>query len=118
MKCDETIELPVAHAEGKFVAEHSKILDSLEQSGQVVFRYVKADSTDAGGSYPENPNGSLADIAGICDPTGRILGMMPHPERNLFTYHHPRWTRGDAKEEGDGVRIFRNAVEYLKSNLL
>jgi len=117
MKPGEVIEVPVAHAEGKFVAADNKTLEGLKENGQIVFRYVKPDSTAANGSYPENPNGSLEDVAAICDPTGRILGMMPHPERNIFSYHHPRWTRGEAKEEGDGVRIFRNAVEYVQKEL-
>jgi len=80
------------------VAE-SETLDELEEKGQVVFRYVG-----------RNPNGSLNDIAGICDPTGRVLGLMPHPERHLEGFHHPYWTREGLKPEGDGLRVFRNAV--------
>ncbi|TET36010.1 MAG: phosphoribosylformylglycinamidine synthase I [Planctomycetota bacterium] len=118
IKPGEVIEVPVAHAEGKFVTKDRETLENLEENGQVVFRYVMPDSSPANCSYPQNPNGSVDDVAGICDPTGRILGMMPHPERNIFSYHHPRWTRGEAKEEGDGVRIFRNAVQYVKENLL
>ena len=90
--------IPIAHAEGKFVAER-ETLDELEENGQVVFRYLG-----------RNPNGSLNDIAGICDPTGRVLGLMPHPERHLEGFHHPYWTRAGLKPEGDGLRVFRNAV--------
>ena len=77
----EVIYLPIAHAEGKFIPKNKVVLDRLRKNGQVVFRY-----TDPGGKksgYPYNPNGSVDDIAGICDPTGRIFGLMPHPERNI-----------------------------------
>jgi phosphoribosylformylglycinamidine synthase len=68
-------------------------------------------------SYPENPNGSPAAIAGVCDPTGRIFGLMPHPERFVDPWHHPRWTRrtGTVVESGDGLAIFANAVCALES---
>ena len=109
------VYLPVAHAEGRFTAP-ADVLADLESNHQVVFRY--ADS-----AYPNNPNGSDADIAGICDATGRIFGLMPHPERFLTKWNHPRWTRiaeaEDANsEEGDGLAIFKNAVNYVKANRL
>ena len=63
--------------------------------------------------FPDNPNGSVANTAGACDPTGRILGLMPHPERHIDPTHHPRWTRKAPKEVGDGLAVFRNAVEYF-----
>ena len=110
-----SIYLPVAHAEGRFTAP-ADVLTELEANNQVVFRY--ADS-----AYPDNPNGSDADIAGICDATGRIFGLMPHPERFLTKWNHPRWTRrvaarDTASEEGDGLAIFKNAVNYVTANLL
>ena len=110
-----SLYLPVAHAEGRFTAP-ADVLADLEVNNQVVFRY--ADST-----YPNNPNGSDADIAGICDATGRIFGLMPHPERFLTKWNHPRWTRlaktqNTGSEEGDGLAIFKNAVNYVKANLL
>ena len=98
------IYLPVARAEGRFIAS-DPILDQLEANGQIVFRYMPS-------GYPNNPNGSHRNIAGVCDPTGRILGMMPHPERYLIRHNHPRWTRENLPEEGDGLAIFRNAVNY------
>ena len=61
--------------------------------------------------YPANPNGSVADIAGVCDPTGRVLGLMPHPERNLTPWNHPRWTRLPPREEGEGLSFYRRMVE-------
>lgn len=93
----ETYAFPIAHAEGQFVAS-PEMLERLEEAGQVVFR------------YRENPNGSLRDIAGICDETGRVLGLMPHPERHLQPWHHPFWTRQGLAEEPDGLRFFRNMV--------
>ena len=67
--------------------------------------------------YPLNPNGALSAIAGISDETGRLFGMMPHPEAYLYRTNHPRWTREDLPEEGMGLAIFRNAVEYIRKNL-
>ncbi len=103
--------LPVAHAEGRFTAP-SDVLEELESNKQIVFRYAQSE-------YPHNPNGSDADIAGVCDTTGRIFGLMPHPERFLMKWNHPRWTRragptGSSSEEGDGLAIFKNAVNYVK----
>ncbi|HUU91157.1 MAG TPA: phosphoribosylformylglycinamidine synthase subunit PurQ, partial [Phycisphaerae bacterium] len=69
-------------------------------------------NTDAG--YPWNPNGSIGDVAGLCDATGRIFGLMPHPERNVLPWHHPHWTRRGAAAEGDGLRVFRRGVAYFK----
>ncbi len=109
------LTMPVAHAEGKFVPADDRLLRSLDSGNQIVFRYVGPDGGPA--RYPWNPNGSVADVAGICDPTGRIFGLMPHPERHFDPTQHPRWTREGLRPEGDGVAIFRNAVEYVKQNL-
>ena len=116
----EDAYLPVAHAEGKFVAGSPETLARLEANGQVVFRYVGPEGQRA--TYPWNPNGSQNDVAGICDPSGRILGMMPHPERYVRLTQHPRWTRmrgalGERAREPDGLRIFRNAVAYVRAEL-
>ena len=105
------IYLPVAHAEGRFTAS-APVLNQLEANKQVVFRYVSADNTSP--EYPENPNGSSRHIAGICDTTGRIFGMMPHPERFLTRFNHPRWTREALPDDGDGLAIFQNAVDYTR----
>jgi phosphoribosylformylglycinamidine synthase len=107
------IELPVAHGEGKFVAADPGALPALAAAGQVVLRYVDADDRPTQ-SYPANPNGSPGAVAGLCDPTGRIFGLMPHPERHIDPLHHPRWTRLAPRPEGDGLRIFRSAVEALR----
>jgi len=111
----ENTYLPVAHGEGKFVAE-KRVLADLNRKRLVVFRYVGPDGA-VGAGYPANPNGSVEDIAGICDPTGRILGLMPHPERHVDPTQHPRWTREGTRPEGDGVKVFRNAVEFAQQNL-
>ncbi len=112
---DSLLYVPIAHAEGKFVAENEEELDILSESGQIIFKYVDKDGNIA--DYPWNPNGSLGNIAGVCDSTGRILGMMPHPERHVDPVQHPRWTREGLKADGDGIAIFKNAVSYVKEKL-
>lgn len=109
------ITLPVAHAEGKFVPADDSVLHELQRNGQIVFRYVGPNGEPV--TYPWNPNGSVDNVAALCDPTGRILGMMPHPERHFDPTHYPRWTREGLLPEGHGVAIFRNAVEYVRQHL-
>jgi phosphoribosylformylglycinamidine synthase len=101
---------PVAHGEGKFVTRDPSTLGRIEENRQVAFRYVNA----SGGKpvFPENPNGAQNDIAGITDETGRILGLMPHPERHVVGWQHPRWTREGLKKDADGAFLFRNAVKF------
>lgn len=106
----EPIDLPVAHGEGKFLLADPSALETLESAGQVVLRYAD-DQDRPTQTYPANPNGSPGAVAGVCDPTGRIFGLMPHPERFVDSYHHPRWTRRPIDRECDGLRIFRNAVQ-------
>src|SRR6266446_4158373 len=109
----ERMHVPVAHGEGNFICRAPWILEGLQQAGQIVLRYVDAGGRPGG--YPINPNGSQGDVAGICDVSGRVLGLMPHPERHVLPTQHPRWTREGLKPEGDGLRLFRNAVEFFKS---
>jgi phosphoribosylformylglycinamidine synthase len=109
----EKIYLPVRHGEGKFIPQDEAVLKKLHQQNQVVVRYVDKEGKLANGRYPDNPNGAIDDIAGICDVTGRIFGLMPHPEAYLFKTNHPRWTREKVPAEGMGVQIFRNAVQYF-----
>lgn len=123
----DVLYLPVAHGEGKFVAKPEDI-KRLEDGGQIVFRYSHEDGTIAGeDEYPVNPNGSLESIAGICDSTGKVFAMMPHPERFLNASNHPFYTRikDQCRREGkpipklgDGNIIFKNAIEYAKANLI
>ena len=102
----------IEHAEQFLLAEPGG-LSALESSGQTVLRYVD-ESGQPTELYPANPNGSAGAVAGVCDPTGRIFGLMPHPERFVDPLHHPRWTRLGPRSEGEGLRIFRNAVIALR----
>ena len=117
----DEIAMPVAHGEGRFYAPEN-IMRKLQENGQIVLRYSQ-DGTPAKGEFPANPNGSLDDIAGICDPTGRLFGLMPHPERHIAFKQYPHWTaikeqckrKGQPlPEEGPGLRIFRNGTKYFK----
>ncbi len=120
------LELPVRHGEGKFYAGQ-EIIDKLIEKDQVVIQYADTEGNPAQGKWPYNPNGSLYDIAGICDSTGRVFGLMPHPEAYNHYTNHPEWVtrreelarqgKGIEKEEGEGIAIFRNAVEYMRENL-
>lgn len=105
----QSVDCPVAHGEGRFVVADPAVRDRMRSAGQFALRYVNP----AGGpaSYPANPNGSPDDVAGVCDPSGRILGLMPHPERNVESWHHPQWTRGVGERAGEGLAVFVNGVE-------
>lgn len=111
----DSMYLPVRHGEGKFVAKTRQVLLRLKKNNHVVFQYVDKEGNLAG--YPHNPNGSVENIAAICDETGRVFGMMPHPEAFQHRTNHPAWTREELPEEGAGIAIFRNAVEYVREHL-
>jgi phosphoribosylformylglycinamidine synthase len=111
----EIIALPIAHGEGKVMLDSDQTRQSLWDNNQVVYQYV--DESGAFGDYPVNPNGSTDHIAGICDPTGRVFGLMPHPERNIRLRHHPQWTSGNIPKVPDGIHIFKNAVKFAKKHL-
>ena len=111
----QRIYLPIAHGEGKVVTRNDETLQKIISDGHVAFRYVDADGNF--GDFPVNPNGSTDSIAGLTDPTGRVLGLMPHPERFVRRTHHPRWTRLADDIEADGMTIFNNAVKYVRENL-
>jgi phosphoribosylformylglycinamidine (FGAM) synthase-like amidotransferase family enzyme len=114
----EEVYLPVRHGEGKFLAASSSITQQLTRMGLICLQYSNAEYRAATMEYPLNPNGSVEGVAGICDASGRLFGLMPHPEAYLHRTHHPRWTREVLPEEGGGVAFFRNAVEYIRGNLL
>lgn len=117
VKPGEKMRVPLAHGEGKYVPRDAALHRAIVERDQVAFRYLKPDGALADErSYPANPNGSLDGVAGLIDRTGRVLGLMPHPERAMFAVHHPDWTGAPVarEDEGDGARIFRNAVGYLK----
>jgi phosphoribosylformylglycinamidine synthase subunit PurQ / glutaminase len=109
----ELLYLPVRHGEGKFVARDKEIIESLKSNNQIVLTYVEAESRLPTMKYPDNPNGSQLSIAAICDPSGRLFGLMPHPEAFLHKTNHPRWTREQLPDEGMGPRLFKNAYEYI-----
>jgi phosphoribosylformylglycinamidine synthase len=113
---DRRIYLPIAHGEGKIVFENENVLEKLKKDDRIALRYV--DENGNTGSFPINPNGSTDSIAGLCDSTGRVLGLMPHPERFIRFTQHPHWTRLKDKSRADGRTIFDNAVKYVKENLL
>ncbi|MFA6239743.1 MAG: phosphoribosylformylglycinamidine synthase subunit PurQ [Candidatus Hydrogenedentales bacterium] len=116
LKGIDRLELPVRHGEGKFIPRDNDVLKALADSGQVALRYCRLDGAPARGEFPVNPNGAIDDIAGICDPSGRVFGLMPHPEAYVDRTNHPRWTREDLPEEGAGLQVFRNAVEYIRES--
>ncbi len=109
----DIVMFPSAHAEGRVIfpdGREEEWLERLKENGQIVFRYVDPGGRYSG--YPWNPNGSIYNIAGICNPDGNVLGLMPHPERSFHPYTHCSWTRG-RKETGDGELFFRSILEYM-----
>jgi phosphoribosylformylglycinamidine synthase len=112
----ERLYLPVRHGEGKFVPRDDSILQALHANQQIAACYYKPGG--GGTPYPWNPNGSVDSIAAVCDPGGRIFGLMPHPEAYVHRTHHPRWTREALPEEGMGVQVFRNAMTFARTHLL
>ena len=117
----DSLYLPVRHGEGKFVALDDALLERIERERLIALRYADPATGQPTQEFPHNPNGSVAAIAGLCDPTGRVFGLMPHPEAYLFPYNHPHWTRqriaGTLPAEGQGVALFRNAVDFARENL-
>jgi phosphoribosylformylglycinamidine synthase I len=111
----EMIELPVRHGEGNFTPRDDDVLERMEEEGLIVGRYLGKDG-EINPAYPYNPNGSVSDIAMICDPTGLVVGSMPHPEAEIKR-NHPRWTRGRLPKEGRGLEIFRNGVKFVKGEI-
>lgn len=116
----ESLYLPIAHAEGRFVARDAQTLDRLEGEGRLSLRYAAPPGTQVetaeGGNvlpFPFNPNGSQKNVAGVCDATGHVFGLMPHPERHIDAVQHPRWTRSDAECLACGRAIFENAITYF-----
>ncbi len=105
---NEPIYCPVAHGEGRFVPANDGALARLQAQGQIALTYVNADGGPA--DYPANPNGSVADIAGVCNAHGNVLGLMPHPEDHLIAEHHPRWTR--AMRGNSGLSLFECGIRY------
>lgn len=111
--------MPIRHGEGRFYVPDRRLLDRIEAAGGVACRYVDPANGEPTQRFPHNPNGSLHAIAGVCDPTGRLFGLMPHPEAYLYAENHPHWDRrrfdGPLPERGEGLMLFENAVRYLSS---
>ena len=104
------ITCPIAHGEGNFQTTDLFPLSSFIEQDQIALTYTHADGAPAGEEYPLNPNGSILDIAGICNPQGNVLGLMPHPENHIYNWQHPRRTRGETS--GSGLKLFENGVKY------
>jgi phosphoribosylformylglycinamidine synthase subunit PurQ / glutaminase len=118
LKGIERMYLPMAHAEGNFVVANDSVLETLKQQGRLSLRYCEENSGQSICNdvlpFPTNPNGAQANVAGVCDASGRVFGLMPHPERHIEPTHHPYWTRRDEQPEyGDGFAVFQNAVHYF-----
>lgn len=113
----EHMYLPMAHAEGKFVARDEAVLDELRSAGRLCLRYTRDEAAgvqEQGLEFPANPNGADANVAGVCDSTGRVFGLMPHPERHIDATQHPYWTRRtEQPAAGDGLAMFQNAVSWF-----
>lgn len=108
----DALYIPVRHGEGRFVARDEATLDELERQNQIVLQYAHPENGEPTQEYPYNPNGASRAIAGICDPTGRLFGLMPHPEAYNHPTNHPGWTRGE--NAALGTVLFENGVKYLK----
>jgi len=111
------LRMPVAHGEGRFTFDKEREeaqLKRLLDNDQLVFTYVAPDGGNAGGEYPHNPNGSFADIAGICNPEGNVLGCMPHPERSFYGWQLPDWQRNGLRLYGDGKLLLESTLNFAK----
>jgi phosphoribosylformylglycinamidine synthase len=112
-----SLYLPVRHGEGRFVPAEG-LLPRLKSERLIVMQYTRRGESQPTMDYPANPNGAVEAIAGLCDPSGRLFGLMPHPEAFLHYTNHPRWTREQLPEEGDGLAVFRNAASYIRQTFL
>ena len=108
---EEPVRCPVAHGEGNFTLASRNQLDALHQGDQVALIYASNARIPAGEHYPDNPNGSTGDIAGVCNPDGNVLGLMPHPENHIFSYQRLGRTTGEP-DSGSGLRLFQNGVRH------
>jgi phosphoribosylformylglycinamidine synthase len=110
----DPLELPIAHGEGKFIPADDSVRKALWAGGHIALVYVRPDGSAADGAFPHNPNGSVDDVAGVCDLSGLVFGLMPHPERYVDPLQHPAWTRQSPQPGfGLGLQVFRNAVQHV-----
>lgn len=112
----DLLYLPVRHGEGRFVPKNKQLLQKIREQQLIAVKYVDAFGLPA--PYPVNPNGSVDDAAGLCDQTGRIFGLMPHPEVFVRLTQHPAWTRKNVNLNQSGLKIFSNALAYIRENLI
>lgn len=115
-----SMDLPIRHGEGRLFPASRAVLNQIERKHLVPCRYADPISGKPTQKFPHNPNGSAKAIAGLCDATGRVFGLMPHPEAYLFPENHPQWDfqklRGELPEHGLGLSLFSNAVNYLRQS--
>lgn len=109
------MQMPIRHGEGKLIAKNQEYLDKLNSNNHIAFQYIDSENGEATLKYPQNPNGSPLGIAGLTDPSGRVLGLMPHPEAFHHVTNHPQWTRGEIS--APGTMLFVNGIRYLRENL-
>lgn len=109
---DEDITCPIAHGEGNFQVNDPALLSGFQARGQIALTYTHGNGSAANGEYPSNPNGSVLDIAGVCNPAGNVLGLMPHPENHIHAWQHPRHTRGE--KDGSGLKLFESGVKHAR----
>jgi phosphoribosylformylglycinamidine synthase len=115
---NDSLQLPIAHGEGKFIPRDESVRKVLWDGGQVALTYARPDGSPAAGEFPHNPNGSIDDIAGVCDASGLVFGLMPHPERYVDALQHPAWTSQSPRpSEGAGLAVFRNAVRHVAAGV-
>lgn len=118
-KCIDRLPVPIRHGEGRVVVESDELLDELERRNLIPVRYADPGTGEPARDFPHNPNGSVNAIAGICDPSGRVFGLMPHPEAYLSPYNHPHWQRQKIErtlpEKGLGQAVFENAVRFAET---
>ena len=114
----EVVKFPIAHGEGRLVAQDKEVLDKFSRNNQIVLQYATRDGQIANLRYPENPNGSVQDIAGICNHSGTVFGLMPHPENAYWGFEMPDWTENRVLQPyGDGLGIFKSMADYIEKNL-
>ncbi|MGI0091435.1 MAG: phosphoribosylformylglycinamidine synthase I [Nitrososphaerales archaeon] len=114
----ETARFPVAHGEGRFIAIEKQVIERISQNDQIALRYAMPDGQPANQNYPENPNGSVMDIAGICNRSGTVFGLMPHPEDAYWGFETPDWSQTrEIQPYGDGLGIFKSMVDYIEQTL-
>lgn len=114
------LQIPIAHTEGRILFSENRkkaIMQQLIKNDQLVFRFADSTGTYPNGRYPANPNGSMYDITGLCNPQGNVLGLMPHPERAIYSWQLPEFPRSTERNEyGDGMLIFMSVIHHLENN--